>query len=40
MAIMAQPWKSPNGIYYFRREVPAAMRDIIGKREWTVSLGR
>ena len=39
MAIMAQPWKSPNGIYYFRREVPAAIRDIIGKREWKVSLG-
>ena len=39
MAVMAQPWKHPqNGIYYFRREVPADIRDIIGKREWKVSL--
>lgn len=39
MAPMAQPWKHPqNGIYYFRREVPADIRSLIGKREWKVSL--
>ena len=33
MAVMAQPWKRPqNGIYYFRREVPAGIRQVIGKR--------
>ncbi len=39
MALMAQPWKHPqNGILYFRREVPEEIRQIIGKREWKVSL--
>jgi len=36
---MAQPWKHPqSGVFYFRREVPADIRTVIGKREWKVSL--
>lgn len=39
MTIMAQPWKHPvSGVYYFRREVPEEIRDLIGKREWKLSL--
>lgn len=39
MAVMAQPWKHPrSGIYYFRREVPAEIRALVGRREWKVSL--
>ena len=39
MGAMAQPWKHPqSGVFYFRREVPADIRTVIGKREWKVSL--
>src|SRR4051812_19746232 len=37
---MAQPWKHPKtGVLWFRRAVPAALREAIGKREWLKSLG-
>ncbi|MBH3338435.1 site-specific integrase [Pseudomonas mendocina] len=36
---MTKPWKHPrSGIFYLRREVPEDIRQIIGKREWKVSL--
>ncbi|MAM87518.1 MAG: integrase [unclassified Hahellaceae] len=36
---MAQPSKHPiSGVFYFRREVPEAIRGILNKREWKVSL--
>lgn len=39
MNAMTKPWKHPqSGILYFRREVPADIRKIIGRREWKVSL--
>jgi hypothetical protein len=39
MNVMTKPWKHPqSGILYFRREVPADIRKIIGRREWKVSL--
>ena len=39
MSTMTKPWKHPqSGIFYFRREVPADIRKIIGRREWKVSL--
>src|SRR5690242_7423977 len=37
---MARPWKHPvTGVYWFRKVVPAALGDIIGKRELKWSLG-
>lgn len=40
MCVMTKPWKHPqSGIFYLRREVPQNIRQIIGKREWKVSLG-
>lgn len=39
MGIMAQPFKHPStGVYYFRRGVPKDIREVIGSREWKVSL--
>ena len=39
MHVMTKPWKHPrSGIFYLRREVPEDIRQIIGKREWKVSL--
>lgn len=39
MALMAQPWKHPKtGVYWFRRAVPKALRDAVGRREWLKSL--
>jgi|UPI000852E66F integrase len=39
MCVMTKPWKHPrSGIFYLRREVPEDIRQIIGKREWKVSL--
>jgi len=37
---MPRPWKHPKtGIYWFRKEVPAALREKVGKRElkWTLA---
>ncbi|ELY2765540.1 site-specific integrase [Cronobacter malonaticus] len=39
MSVMATPWKHPkSGVFYFRRQVPADIRNGIGRSEWKVSL--
>src|SRR5690606_24586698 len=39
MRVMTKRWKHPrSGISYLSREVPEDIRQIIGKREWKVSL--
>ncbi|HCZ9260929.1 TPA: site-specific integrase [Vibrio alginolyticus] len=39
MSVMATPWKHPKtGVFYFRRQVPQDIRQIIKKHEWKVSL--
>ncbi|MCG6323950.1 integrase, partial [Vibrio alginolyticus] len=39
MSVMATPWKHPKtGVFYFRRQVPKDIRQIIKKHEWKVSL--
>lgn len=39
MSSMPQPFKCPKtGTYYYRRGIPDALRPLLGKREWKVSL--
>jgi hypothetical protein len=37
---MSRPWKHPRtGVYYFRKVVPEAMRELVGKVEVRRTLG-
>ncbi len=39
MSVMATPWKHPKtGVFYFRRQVPLDIKQVIKKHEWKVSL--